>query len=99
MYEGVAKTAPLILLSLHFIAQLIPEHATPLQRVALFVGAVKLDVAPVVPTAILFGKLKLGVRAEIEVAEFVRTVLAQLQQMFRENEFDVYVIELNTHET
>ena len=97
MNEGVAKTAPLILLSLHFIEQLIPGHATPLQRVALLVGAVKPDVAPVVPTAILFGKL--GVRAVIEVAEFVRTVLAQLQQMVRVNEFDVYVIELNTHET
>jgi hypothetical protein len=49
-----------------------------LHRVARLVGAVKLDVAPVVPTAILFGKPKLGVRAVIEVAEFVRTVLAQL---------------------
>ena len=49
-----------------------------MQRVALLVGAVKLDVAPVVPTAILFGKLKLGVRAVFEVAEFVRTVLVQL---------------------
>jgi hypothetical protein len=47
-----------------------------LHRVALLVGAVKLDVAPVVPTAIKFGKL--GVRSVIEVAEFVRTALAQL---------------------
>ena len=61
----------------------MPEHATPLQRVALLVGAVKLDVAPVVPTAILFGKL--GVRAVIEVGEFVRTVLVQPGQMVREN--------------
>ena len=54
-----------------------------MQRVALLVGAVKLDVAPVVPTAILFGKL--GVRAVIEVAEFVRTVLVQPGQMVSEN--------------
>ena len=47
-----------------------------MQRVALLVGAVKLDVAPVIPTAIKFGKL--GVRAVIEVAEFVRTAFAQL---------------------
>jgi hypothetical protein len=58
---------------------------------------VKLDVAPVVPIAILFGKL--GVRAVIEVAEFVRTVLVQPGQINRENELDDYVIELNTHET
>ena len=30
----------------------MPEQTTPLQRVALLVGALKLDVAPVVPTAI-----------------------------------------------
>jgi len=75
----------------------MPEHATPVQRVALLVGAVKLDVSPVVPTAILFGKL--GVKAVIEVAEFVRTALVQLEHTDRENEFDDKVIELNTHET
>ena len=41
----------------------MPGHAIPLQRVTLLVGAVKLDVAPVVPTAILLGKL--GVNAVI----------------------------------
>ena len=58
----------------------MPGHATPLQRVTLLVGAVKLDVAPVVPTAILLGKL--GVNAVIEVAVSVRTVFGQVKQMF-----------------
>ncbi len=58
----------------------MPGHATPLQRVTLLVGAVKLDVAPVSPIAILFGKL--GVRAVIEVAVFVRIVFVQVSQMF-----------------
>ena len=57
----------------------MPGHATPLQRVTLLVGAVKLDVVPVGPIAILFGKL--GVKAVIEVAVSVRTVFGQVKQM------------------
>jgi hypothetical protein len=40
---------------------------------------VKLDVAPVVPIGILFGKF--GVKAVIEVAVSVRTVFGQVKQM------------------
>jgi hypothetical protein len=58
----------------------MPGHAIPVHRVTLLVGAVNVDVAPVGPIAILFGKL--GVNAVIEVGVFVRTAFVQSPQIF-----------------
>jgi hypothetical protein len=65
------------------IENLIPAHSLPEHKVTLLEGVVKREVAPVVPTAILFGKL--GVSAATEAAEFVRTAVVQDGQIDREN--------------
>lgn len=62
------------------IPQAVPEH-----WVALFVGAVKIEVAPVVPMFIAVGKL--GVNAEVAI----KVAIAQLGQTLTSNLFDVLV--------
>jgi hypothetical protein len=60
-------------------------HATPEHKVALLVGAVKIEVAPVAPIKTLVGKL-LGVKAAEAVEVVVRAVTEQAGQIEIEKE-------------
>jgi hypothetical protein len=72
-------------------------QATPVISVALLVGAVNKEVAPVRPIAISFGKL--GVSAVIVAAVFVSVAVAQLGEIVTVNEFDYITMLLNVQLT
>ena len=72
-------------------------QATPVISVALLVGAVNKEVAPVRPIAISFGKL--GVSAVIVAAVFVSVAVAQLGVIVTVNEFDYITMLLNVQLT
>ena len=76
----------------------MPEHTVPEQEVALFEGAVNDELAPVGPTAIVFGKL--GVSADFVTESLLSIASEQRGQTDIVNEFDTFKLRallLRTH--